>query len=350
MDVVFLKFKRFVQELVSPIFTFEMKALARYHKEDLLDLTVNTALMNCYAEGFTQAVRENRPAPTSETVLDYLKLQRVNEILEAAKAQIDQCVATLKKKGIHLNKAAIAFDWHDQPYYGSHHTEGVIGTKPRDGTSYAYSYLTVSVITPRKRLVLAVLPLKARNDLAKTVLSLLGLMMQHVKNLAYAAFDNGFQDSELLQALIESGVPFVIPLRDTVKLRRRWRWKRYAKRFSYNTQGVLVDVVEAVDSKGWQYFLATNLNGRPKRILKLYKKRWGIETSYRMIGQFHPKTTSNSYVVRVFYYVLAVLLYNVWVLLNVRVKECVIVVRLKLSCLWSLPSRLTDLEKNGTHG
>jgi IS4 transposase len=44
-----------------------------------------------------------------------------------------------------------------------------------------------------------------------------------------------------------------------------------------------VDVVEAVDKKGWQYFLATNLPYSPKRVLKLYKRRWGIETSYRKI-------------------------------------------------------------------
>jgi hypothetical protein len=295
--------------------------------------------MNCYAEGFAKALRENKHAPTSETLLDYLKTANVDAILNTAKVQINRCVATLKKKGIRLNKAALAFDWHDQPYYGSHHTQGVIGTKPKDGTAYAYCYLTVSVITPKKRLVLAVLPLNSRDGLPQLVLALLCfLMTQYITNLAYVAFDNGFQDSKLLQALINRGVPFVIPLRDTVKLQKRWRWMRYAKRFCYTTQGVDVEVVEAVDSKGLQYFLATNLPGRPKRLLKLYKKRWGIETSYRMIGQFYPKTTSNSYVIRVFYFVLAVLLYNVWVLLNARVKEHVIVVRLKLSCLWSLPS------------
>ena len=85
--------------------------------------------------------------------------------------------------------------------------------------------------------------------------------------------------------------------------------------------------------------------GDRKDFLSSNKKRWGIETSYRMIGQFYPKTTSNSYAVRVFYFVLAVLLYNVWVLLNARVKEHVIVIRLKLSCLWSLqstPCKLAD--------
>jgi hypothetical protein len=315
-----------------------MKKGALYQKEDLMDLTLNIALMNCYAEGFAKTLREKKHAPTSETLLDYLKTANVDNVLQTAKVQIDKCVKALRKKSIRLDKAAIAFDWHDQPYYGSHQTQGVIGTKPKDGTSYAYSYLTISVITPKKRLVLAVLPLKTRDNLPQVILPLLDCVMQYVKNLAYVAFDNGFQDSQLLHALIDRNVPFVIPLRDTVKLRKRWRWKRYAKRFSYNTQGVDVDVVEAVGSKGLQYFLGTNIAGRPKTILKLYKKRWGIETSYRMIGQFYPKTTSNSYAIRIFYFVLAVLLYNVWVLLNARVKEHVIVTMLKLSCLWSSSS------------
>ena len=145
LNTVFSKFKSYVKEIVSPVFTFEMKKGALYQKEDLVDLTVNTGLMNCYAEGFAKALRENKHSPTSETLLDYLKLQTVDDILETAKVQIDRCTVTLKKKGIRLNKAALAFEMH------------------------------------------------------------------------------------------------------------------YAKRFNYNTQRIWVDVVEAVDSKGVEYFLGTNL-------------------------------------------------------------------------------------------
>lgn len=57
-----------------------------------------------------------------------------------------------------------------------------------------------------------------------------------------------------------------------------------------------------------------------------------------MIGQFFAKTTTGDYAVRVWYFVLAILLYNVWVILNAKVKNHVIVLRLKLACFWSLPS------------
>lgn len=270
MDVVFLKFRGFVDELVAPLFRFEMKKGAWYAKRDLVDLTLHTALMNSYAEGLAETLREKKHVPTSETLLDYFRAASVKEILEATEAQIDHCVQALKKKGITLKSAALAFDWHDQPYYGSPHTEGVVGAKPNRGTSYAFSFLTVSVITPKKRLVLAILPLKGREEIPKIVLHLLTCVTtRYLKSLDYVAFDNGFQDSDLLKALTEQGTPFILPLRKTVKLKKRWRWSRYAHRFIYRTQGVEVDVVEATDARGWRHFLATNLASKPKRILKL---------------------------------------------------------------------------------
>jgi len=93
---------------------------------------------------------------------------------------------------------------------------------------------------------------------------------------------------------------------------------RYAQRFNYTTQGVTVDVVEAQDAKGRRYFLATNIAASPKRILRLFKRRWGIETGYRKIREFLPKTTSRSRLVRIFNFIFACLVYNAWVVLNAK--------------------------------
>ena len=56
---------------------------------------------------------------------------------------------------------------------------------------------------------------------------------------------------------------------------------------------------------------ATNTDIKPKAIRRIYRKRWAIETSYRMINQFLPKTTSKLYSLRKLYFYLAVLLYNI---------------------------------------
>ena len=39
------------------------------------------------------------------------------------------------------------------------------------------------------------------------------------------------------------------------------------------------------------YVFATNMDILPRKILKLFRKRWGIETGYRMIRKFLVTTT-----------------------------------------------------------
>ena len=63
---------------------------------------------------------------------------------------------------------------------------------------------------------------------------------------------------------------------------------------------------------------ATNTDLKPKAIRRMFRKRWAIETSYRMINQFLPKTTSKLYSLRKLYFYLAVLLYNIWVFINYK--------------------------------
>ena len=344
MDVSFLKFGSVVAELVAPVFSFDMKDGAWYRKQDLVELGLHMAVMNGYAEGVANSLRCQGRAPTGETLLGYVKSMTCDEILANAEVQIESCIKRLRMKGLRLKDVALAFDWHDQPYYGKP-TLGMVGTQPRDGTCYAFSFLTVSVLTPGRRLVLCIVPLTSRMGLPALVLALVKRIQKRVEGVAYVVFDNGFQDSELIKELQNRRIPFIIPLRDTVKLKRRWRWMRFVRRFNYTTQGVEVDVVEAQDAKGRRYFLATNMTDSPKRILRLYKRRWGIETSYRKIGEFLPKTTSRSWIARVFYFIFACLIYNAWVVLNAKAQEPLTTISMKLNYLWnSLTLRQMEIE------
>ncbi|MFP3131625.1 MAG: hypothetical protein RXR51_08645 [Nitrososphaeria archaeon] len=53
----------------------------------------------------------------------------------------------------------------------------------------------------------------------------------------------------------------------------------------------------------------------------MFKKRFAIEASYRMINQFLPKTASKLYSLRKLYFYLAVLLYNNGFLLTIKGKR-----------------------------
>jgi len=57
-----------------------------------------------------------------------------------------------------------------------------------------------------------------------------------------------------------------------------------------------------------------------ERLFDLYGRRWGIETSYRVKKHSYlPKTTSKNYLIRLFYFMFSVLLYNLWLLADILI-------------------------------
>jgi putative transposase len=84
-------------------------------------------------------------------------------------------------------------------------------------------------------------------------------------------------------------------------------------RTKYKSGATNFNLVIVKDDVGIKRTFATNLGVEEKdvfNLFKLYSKRWGIETSYRVKGEFKPKTTSKNYVVRLFYFLFSVCLYN----------------------------------------
>lgn len=72
--------------------------------------------------------------------------------------------------------------------------------------------------------------------------------------------------------------------------------------------------------KGHKEIFAANTS--PRQMRAMFRRRWAIETSYRVIGMFLPKTTSKSYGLRKLRFYPAVLLHNLWALVNcIRARE-----------------------------
>ena len=91
----------------------------------------------------------------------------------------------------------------------------------------------------------------------------------------------------------------------------------------YEMENSFFNVVVVKDEEGIKRAFATNEEydehdvDLSERLLLLYGKRWGVETSYRIKKVYLPKTTSKNYLIRLFYFLFSVLLYNLWILANV---------------------------------
>ncbi|AFU57908.1 putative transposase, IS4 family [Candidatus Nitrososphaera gargensis Ga9.2] len=174
-------------------------------------------------------------------------------------------------------------------------------------------------------------------------------MVEKVRTLGirirYLTLDGGFFSIDTMRFLKESGLKkYILHMPSTRKV-KKMRLSD-GMRFKYRTnhhhhqrrelEQVSFDVVVAYDrTKDYYYLMATNMPSlyKSSTLLKLYNRRWGIETSYRMCNQFLIRTTSKKYIVRLFYYLFACLIYNAWVTYNEQ-NIPVIVVQMKLSLLW----------------
>jgi len=72
--------------------------------------------------------------------------------------------------------------------------------------------------------------------------------------------------------------------------------------------------------ENWDEFTyVTNIPVRMNNALVLaesYRKRWGIETGYRVKEKVRGKTCSQNYAIRLLFQMLSILLYNLWHLCN----------------------------------
>jgi Transposase DDE domain len=315
-------FDTVLMRYLPQLLCFEVKPSYLYTKSDYMRLLVNSAVLNAYAEGMSNVSNKigSGGVPNSDIALMRFKSIDRYELQSVISIVLEEQVNELKRDGLLSRPVPIAFDWHDQMFYGDHDTaEMVNGTKPKDGSSYAYQYLTASILVDGKRLTIVLTPIKSREHVIDYVKDALDRIRNMGVRVRYLLFDGGFSGLALPSWLQEKGYVYAIHFTPNAVTKRIDLKDGQSVSYPCDRPFQLV----RVDDKETKisYLFATNMRCRPKRLLKRYKTRWGVETAYREHNLFLPMTKSKNYVVRLLYYAVAVCLYNVWCILNAFEKD-----------------------------
>lgn len=146
--------------------------------------------------------------------------------------------------------------------------------------------------------------------------------------LEVVLFDRGFTSKELVFELNKLNVPYMIfwqkkgnwykPDLDKLEdkefkiIKRKDKFYRGKNRFDVNFNIVLIKQLE-YENKKYDWLFATNLNlKKSEDYVKRYKKRWGIETIYRVTDKIRTYTTSTKSVIRYFLFMFTCFVYNIW--------------------------------------
>lgn len=297
---------------------FEVKPSYLYTKGDYMRLLVNSSVLNAYAEGTSNVSNKigSSRVPNSDTALLRFKSIDRYELQSVVSIVLEEQIEELKRKRLLERPVPIAFDWHDQMFYGDKEADMVNGTRPKDGSSYAYQYLTASILVDGKRLTVVLTPIKSRKHIIDYVKDALNRIRNMGIRVRHLLFDGGFSCLELPAYLQETGYFYAIHFTPNDVTKRINL--RDGGSVSYPCDRPFKVVRIDDDQTKISYLFATNMTCRPKTLLKRYKTRWGVETTYREHNVFLPRTKSKNYTVRLLYYAVAVCLYNVWCILNLR--------------------------------
>ena len=132
---------RYLPELLCS----EVKPNSIYSKTDYISLLVKASILNGYAEGTSNVSRKLGKAPTSDTVLSYFKTMDRYELLSASSVVFEEQANLLRRMGMLNRPVQIAFDWHDQLFYGEKDSEMVNGIRSKNGSSYERVVLRLPV-------------------------------------------------------------------------------------------------------------------------------------------------------------------------------------------------------------
>ena len=266
--------------------------------------------------------------------------------------------------GIISKKIKIAFDFKKKLYYGNKEDSHVIGTKAEKGTTKANFWHTCAIVLKGRELHVGSEMVEKRDNKEKFITK----MVEYFKSLGFivemSVLDKEYYTKEIIDYFISEEIIYIIPVKesDTLRLKKEEALKNSKKRVQehqikgkhvkgkgyfpvkfkigffakknlrfdslrakYNKkEGELTKILSNI------FVLATNQDitlPNSKKKYKFYKvrsnygKRWRIEVTYRESIPFFTYTTSKNPEVRNLYFIIALFLYNLWVIANLYLHE-----------------------------
>jgi hypothetical protein len=240
-------------------------------------------------------------------------------------------LTTGKKRNLSVR---LAIDYHRIAYYGRPNRD-TTRAKTAASTYTFHTYATACVVGEPDRYTLGLTAVGEKEPFTDVLVRLLDQVAAAGVTVRVALLDKAFFSIAVMRLLQSRNLPFVIPA--VVRGRKprigvkavglRAIRNRGAGRYRYTHEdrgkSVRVSVVVAYKSyrrhtSGRRYskkllYATWRVGGNPVSIRDLYRKRFGVESSYRQLGQVRPRTSTTDGVVRLLWVAVGLILRNAWV-------------------------------------
>ncbi|MEA1877871.1 MAG: transposase [Bacteroidota bacterium] len=225
-----------------------------------------------------------------------------------------------------------AIDETDDPYYGTitlQNKDYVVGSDRKKSTSHFYRYHSLYLILGDWKITLYVIPVKKKSSKLEHIKQMIGIIDEFGFSIEVLLLDRGYYSKEIFRYLMKKEIPHIMPVKNhsaemkRLLIGRRSRFDKYT--MTPDTDPLQLDLAinvtylmgkrgkNGVKNIGYFYY---GLDWKPNKIASVYKKRFGIEASYRMRNIVRIKTSSRNPIVRYYFALVSMLLKNIWVFLR----------------------------------
>jgi len=234
----------------------------------------------------------------------------------------------------------IAVDLHGVPYYKRHRTppEHVRKGRPMPGTAYSHQYATAALLHKGRYYTVALTVFMPDEDMATVLKRLLQQAAANGFPARYVLMDRSFWSTDVFLYLQRARYPFLVPVQPGGKkptvpggptgtrvflhgCKSGWYTYRVAsRRRRKRTAGVRIGVQRHnhAGRRGrhgrynWAYAVWRVPVGNVAWLHECHRRRFRIESSYRLLEEARGRTSSRDENLRLWYVIVAVLLLNRW--------------------------------------
>lgn len=265
----------------------------------------------------------------SNTLREQLNAALPVSQLREQEGEMNAALQATLPKGVPRGGLEVAIDTHDEPFYGKTPALRAYTCKTRaqDGTTHFFRIASAYVIWREVRLTLAVTYVLPEDTLVAVVERLLTRLKLVGLHATVLYLDKGFCCGTIIRYLQAIGQATVLacPIRGKdggIRALCRGRGS-YTTDYTF-TDGTTVRLVLVATlvrnpktrrkQRKWLVFVTILLDWTPHQVYTKYRRRFGIEASYRLLRQVKVLTNSRNPALRFFFLGLGLLMQNVWVL------------------------------------
>lgn len=264
---------------------------------------------------------------------DTIYLRTKNSLISMMEyAYLDYIKIISNKFKLNEKKVILAFDYTDEDFYGDVQGFDIHGWTGKDGIKGKFKFLTCSIVAdciPQKIPLISV-PIQIGHYKSTVVEYCLSLIKPLIGEIQLILFDKGFYNKDLMYELNKLKYPYLIfvpqykdkkeilyPMKIEEQVAIYNEFKVNKNQSKYAGENILIFLKQIYDpksEKNYDWVFATNVEEvLLENLVITYKKRWRIETQFRVQDEARIRCRSKDMKIRYFLFLFEQMLQTIWI-------------------------------------